>query len=265
MPIFKMLLLGQMAGTYFAPDESGGGDGSTTAAEIDELRKMVRERGLEIERLQDELREAQGRAVPEGATLLVGEDSEFWKQIRGLDIPTSQLTTMAQDNAHLKSEVARMEREEQLRNVAFYANWNPNVLIKLDRLDEKGRIYEVKEDPEGNPALLIREGEQGEPYDAREYALSAWPEFSRSLFMDDEQTTGAAATGNDQGTRLANNAGPSKVIISTNGNRGAQQVGTPFVRQPAGKQKKEEEPDIVGAAKSTLDRMYQRNANKQSA
>lgn len=250
------LLRNLQAGICFTTDDGGGG-GGTAPTEIDELRKMVRERGLEIERLTEQLKDAQKKAMPEGATLLIGEDAEFWKQIRGLDIPVSQLTTMAADNKKLKGDVDRLEREEQLRNVAFYANWNPHVLIKLDRMDEKGRIYEVKEDAEGNPTLLIREGEQGEPYDARDYALSTWPEFTRSLFIDD-----TAPEGNEpQTTRVATNNGPSKVVISTNGTEnGSKTVGTPFVRQPAANQKKQDdEPDVMGAAKSALQRMYQRD------
>ena len=247
-----------MPGCYLAPDDPpGGGDPAST--ELDDLRKMVRERGLKIDALEDEVKDLQKKAVPEGATLLMGDDAELWKQIRGLEVPVADLKTMVGENATLKTRVEQLVREEQLRNVAYYANWNPNVLIKLDRMDEKGRIYDIRENDEGQMIVTVKDGGEGaELFRANEYAQANWPEFTSSLFLDDGQESGGGGTtsGTDQ-----NNKGPSTVVVSTNGTN--KQVGTAFVRQPAGRTSKttnDDEIDTRQVAKGALDHIYKRAA-----
>lgn len=189
-------------GQQFSQQQSNGGQQSSggqqnnggqvlSDQEIAALRSLVATSGgdkqtletlfAENQRIKEENRALRQQQIPAGALLLIGEDAQTWKDLRTLGMPLNDIQAALNETQELRSQIAGMQREGQLRSVAQLMGWNPNVLIKLDKIDGKERVYEMRQNEDGQQYVVIREGRNGETKTALDYAQAAWSEFMPAL------------------------------------------------------------------------------------
>ncbi len=259
-------------------DQNNGGP-QLSADEIAAFRTFVASQGgdaqanqvlfAENARLKTQLKAARERQIPEGALILVGEDVETWKNLRGLDIPLADVKAAMQERDQLRVKVSGMERDTQLRNVAGLANWNPDVLIKLDRLDGAKRVYEVKMDEEGQQYVTVREGDK-ETLTASEYAQRSWAEFLPALSAKQAAQSNNQSNDGGEGDVVSNQPGHYSQQNNQGdggqgngqGNNRQQNNGTSYVKQPAGSNKQQQKDTPTSIAASYLQSAYARTSEQ---
>lgn len=268
---------------------SGGGDNGgdnnsgagLSSTELAALRSLISTTGTEQEtlhnlfaensRIKTQLAAAQANQIPANALILVGTDVEVWKQLRGLDIPVTDLKGKLDSIAQLEAKVTRMEREGDLRKVIEVTGWNADVFIPLDGIDGVTRTWEIRDTQDGTGKMVfVKEGDDGQPTDAVTYLKTKWPQFMPALFSTGQSAADDQQQGDLQaGGTVVVEQQQKKIPVgaadpnATSNQQQAQPIqGTVYVTQPAGtaagqqRGKADNGTDLNELASNALDALY---------
>lgn len=183
-----------------SPGGDGGSGGNSDAEEAFQRRlernnqdgvALARQLWREVYDYRQELRAAknevatlQGKAAPEGAIILTGDDAAAWEAYTTLGAPDEVKQGLDQ-RAEYAQRLEGLARETLLRQVAEQAGYKPSVLAQLDRMAKaQGRelafeLREVQQDGQTVPTPFVKDGEAETPL--ADYAAQEWADFLPAL------------------------------------------------------------------------------------
>lgn len=187
--------------------------------------------------LREKVRLLEPRVVPEGATVLTGDDAKSWEAYKLLGKPEEVKQGLDERN-QFQGELEGHKRETLLRRVADASGFKFNILAdreKAARADGKPLAFELREvevDGVKRQVAYVKDGDEAKP--ATDYAREHWADYLSVLMVaqgGDQQPT-QPGVGNPMGA-TPNGTRMIGQTAASGGNRGPTDYVAKFLADQA--------------------------------
>lgn len=169
-------------------------DGISLARELFTENYNYRRNNEELKRQVGDL---QGKAAPEGAVMLTGDNAKAWIAYQALGKP-EEVKQGLDERTQLQGKVSAQEREALIRGVAEAAGYKPAVLANLDRVakaEGKTLGFELRDTTVDGKVVkvpYVKDGDNASPL--TDYAVTNWADFMPALSVQGTQQQQPAGT-----------------------------------------------------------------------